>query len=201
MKRTVGSLLLAALLGFSSAAVAQEASGVITTPPTPRQEEELQRGDIVVSVINRHPLYHLDVYGMVDAPVGAVWDALTDYDDYHRFLPLVVESGVRRRTPEATWQYLKLQPPWPLHAHWMINVQTEDRSAGSISWTMADGNLRYERGYWQLRAVGHDRTRLQCHLTVDPWLDIVPGWLVEMATRQVLPDVIRGVRSRVKSRR
>jgi hypothetical protein len=66
---------------------------------------------------------------------------------------------------------------------------------------MADGNLRYERGYWQLRAVGNDRTRLQCHLTVDPWLDIVPGWLVEMATRQVLPDVIRGVRSRVKSRR
>jgi hypothetical protein len=63
---------------------------------------------------------------------------------------------------------------------------------------MAEGNLRFERGYWQMTPLAEARTRLQYHLTVDPWLDIVPGWLIEFATRTVLPDVIRGVRQRVR---
>lgn len=188
-------------LGIASAALANfpDPKAVISTPPTPRQEAELRRGEIVVHLVNRHPIYHLDVYGMIDAPSDTVWAAVTSYDAYHHFLPLVVESGVRRRTTGATWQYVKMQPPWPLHAHWMVNINVEDRAAGTVSWTMADGNLRFERGYWHIVSMGPAKTRLQYHLTVDPWLDIVPGWLIEFATRRVLPDVIKGIRARVKS--
>jgi ribosome-associated toxin RatA of RatAB toxin-antitoxin module len=181
-----------------TAGAATDPKSIITTPPTLSQEEELRQGGIVVHHVNRHPIYHLDVYGMIEAPFDTVWGAVTSFDEYHQFLPLVVESGIRRRHSGSTWQYVKMQPPWPLHAHWMVNINVENRSSGIVSWTMADGNLRFERGYWHMRSYGANRTRLQYHLTVDPWLDIVPGWLIEFGTRQVLPNVIKGVRQRVK---
>lgn len=197
---TARLLAICLLLSLSAppAVAAPDGKAEITTPPTPAQEEAITRGDIVVHLVNRHPVYHLDVYGAVDAPFAKVWRAVTSYDRYQDFLPLVVDSGIRKRAGDTTWQYVRMQPPWPLHHHWMVNINVERRARGTVSWTMADGNLRFERGYWQMNPLGPERTRLQYHLTVDPWLDIVPSWLIEFATRSVLPDVIRGVRQRVR---
>lgn len=198
MMRRFLATLFVALVPAGPAFAGEDPKVVITTPPTSSQEEQLTRGEIVVHMVNRHPIYHLDVYGVVEAPFPKVWRAVTSYDQYHQFLPLVVDSGIRRRAGDTTWQYVRMQPPWPLHHHWMVNINVERRARGNVSWTMADGNLRFERGYWQMSALSPERTRLQYHLTVDPWLDIVPSWLIEFATRSVLPDVIKGVRQRVK---
>ncbi|MEB3330470.1 MAG: SRPBCC family protein [Candidatus Sericytochromatia bacterium] len=198
MTRPIPTALLILALATAPARAADDPKAEITTPPTSLQEDALTRGEIVVHLVNRHPIYHLDVYGLVEAPFERVWRAVTSYDRYHQFLPMVVESGIRKRSRHTTWQFVKMQPPWPLHHHWMVNINVERKQRGNVAWTMADGNLRFERGYWQMTPVGTDRTRLQYHLTVDPWLDIVPSWLIEFATRSVLPDVIRGVRQRVR---
>lgn len=199
-RTTAAFALMAGLLaGLAPGPATAAEQTIITTPPTASQEGQIARGEIVVALVNRHPIYHLDVYGAIDAPFDRVWRAVTDYDDYKEFLPLVVESGVKKRTGAAVYQYVRMRPPWPLHDHWMVNANVENRRKGTIAWTMADGNLRFERGYWQITPMGPNRTKLQYHLTVDPWLDVVPGWLVEFATRTVLPDVIKGVRKRVKA--
>ena len=203
-RRALVGLALTAitLLAPVAPAWADDPKTMITTYPTSAQEDDLARGEIVVGMVNRHPVYHMDVYGVVDAPYDVVWKAVTSYDDYKTFLPLVVESAVRKRTQAFTDQWVRMRPPWPLHDHYMVNRHTENRAKGTLAWTMTPGgetNLRYERGYWQVNPMGPTRTRLQYHLTVDPWLDIVPGWLIEFATRTVLPDVIKGVRKRVKA--
>jgi ribosome-associated toxin RatA of RatAB toxin-antitoxin module len=164
---------------------------------TAYQDTLIGRGEIVVNYKSQHPVYWLDVYGMIEAPPEVVWKAITTYDRYQDFLPLVVESGVRKRAPNRVWQYVRMRPPWPLHDHWMVNANVEKKASWNLSWTMDDGNLRMEHGYWQITPMGPNRCKLQYHLTVDPWLDIVPSWLVEFATKTVLPDVIKGVRKRV----
>ncbi len=203
ISRTTAAIALVVGLGgaFGPSPARAADQTQITTNPTAAQEAQIARGEIVVAMVNRHPIYHMDVYGTIDAPFDAVWSAVTSYDDYKEFLPLVVESTVRKRAGGATHQYVRMRPPWPLHDHYMVNLNVENRRKGSVAWTMAPGetNLRFERGYWQVNPMGPNRTRLQYHLTVDPWLDIVPGWLVEFATRQVLPDVIKGTRKRVKT--
>jgi ribosome-associated toxin RatA of RatAB toxin-antitoxin module len=166
---------------------------------TPYQDGQISRGEIVVNYRAHHPIYYLDVYGAVDASSDTVWKAITSYDHYQDFLPLVVESGIKKREPGKCWQYVRMRPPWPLHDHWMVNANVEKKSIGNLSWTMADGNLRFEHGYWQITPISAKRCKLQYHLTVDPWLDIVPNWLVEMATKKILPDVIKGVRKRVQT--
>ena len=189
------------LAGLSPAPATAAETAPITTRPTASQEGQIARGEIVVAMVNRHPIYHMDVYGVIDAPFDAVWKAITSYEDYKAFLPLVVESSVKKRAGGAVHQFVRMQPPWPLHDHYMVNINVENRARGTVAWTMSPGetNLRFERGYWQINPLGPNRTRLQYHLTVDPWLDIVPGWLIEFATRQVLPDVVKGVRKRAKA--
>ena len=58
---------------------------------TAYQDGQISRGEIVVNYKSKHPVYWLDVYGLVDAPADQVWKAITSYDHYQDFLPLVVK--------------------------------------------------------------------------------------------------------------
>lgn len=162
-------------------------------------ETRLERGEIVVSVKGKHPLYNIDVHGVVDGSLEQVWRAITTYDRYEEFLPLVTESALRKRTGPTVHQYVKMTPPWPFHIQWMLNECHEEKPAWRITWRKLDGNVRHEEGYWQLSPLGAGRTRVQYHLTVDPWMDAVPDWVFSMVTQSVMPDVIKGVRKRVKA--
>lgn len=209
VKPSIQSLCLALtalVVGTATLAPAQAAPYPYPTtvpaqsqPFTRDMEERIQRGEIVVTLINRHPIYHLDVYGAVMAPPHEVWEAITTYDAFREFLPLVSESYLRKRTGQVAHQYIKMNPPWPFHDQWMVNVHTEDKRRWNLSWYQGDGNVKLEHGYWQLTPMTDGRTKLQYHLTVDPWMDQMPGWVVEWVTRSVMPDVVKGVRKRVAS--
>ena len=145
----------------------------------------------------RHPLYDLDVFGNVDGTTDQAWAAVTAYDAYKDFLPLVTDSSVKKRVGTKVWQYVKMDPPWPFHDQWMVNLNVEQKARGILSWTQDDGNVRFEQGFWAVTAQPKGKSRVQYHLTVDPWMDTMPGWVVEMVTKTVMPNVINGVRKRV----
>lgn len=202
------SLGLAALAAFSfaiaSPAVAQAPATpkpafvpFIVTSLTPAQEARLAKGEVLVGLVAKHPIYHLDVYGIVDGTPDQVWSVITDYGGYGDFLPLVTESGVQKRQGSVVFQHVKMDPPWPFHDQWMVNECVEKKATWNLSWKMADGNVKMEHGFWQLTPLPGGKTRLQYHLTVDPWMDAMPSWVIEMVTRSVMPDIVKGVHKRV----
>ena len=201
------------LSGLQRALVSAGVAVLLLTPPAwacqyceqaqaphlaPRQL--LDRGEVVVNLINRHPVYHVDVYGLIDGSVDDVWAAITTYDRYEDFLPLVTESSLRQRVGNLVHQYVKIRPPWPLQEHWMLNANLEKRKEGLLRFNMTDGNLRSEHGFWHLTPWSEHQTRLHYHVSLDPWLDFVPGWVIEFGTKVVMPDIVKGVRRRVKNR-
>lgn len=163
--------------------------------------DSLQRHDTIVRVTYTQPLYHLDVYGLVRATPDEVWRAITSYDHYDAFLPLVTNSHLKRREGNVAYQYVRMSPPWPFHVQWMVNANAENKAQGSLSFSEADGNVKQENGYWQVTGMAPDETCLQYHLNVDPWMDLVPSWLVLLVTNSVLPDIIHGVRKEVRAAR
>ena len=164
-------------------------------------ETRLNRGEVVVTIKGKHPIYDIDVSGLVDGTTDQVWDAITTYDRYEDFLPLVTESAVRKRSGNVVQQYVKMTPPWPFHMQWMINECHEEKAAGRLWWRKLDGNVKHEEGYWLVSPHSEGRTKLVYHLQVDPWMDVVPGWVFSLVTRSVMPDIIKGVRKRVKAAR
>ena len=163
----------------------------------PAHDQRLAKGEIVVDLISKHPIYHFDVYGVVDGTPEQVWEVITDYHQYRDFLPLVSESNVRKRHNDTVYQYVQMSPPWPFHKQWMVNACKEEKARWTMSWTMSEGNVKLEHGYWRLTPLPDGKTKLQYHLTVDPWMDHVPSWVVETVTRSVMPDIVKGIRKRV----
>lgn len=168
---------------------------------TPYLEQKLDKGEVVVMCKQRHPLYDLDVYGNVDGTPEQVWSAVTAYDRYQEFLPLVTTSAIRRKAGNTTYQYVEMDPPWPFHNQWFVNANTEYKAAGRVAFEETEGNVRFERGFWAITSQPGNKTRLQYHLTVDPWMVTMPGWVVEMVTKTIMPNVINGVRKRVRQSR
>lgn len=184
------ALGLAALMAAAPPASAADA-------PLSALDRRLASGEIVVKVAKSAPtVYELDVYGNVEAPQETVWAAITSYDRYGEFLPLVTESSLQSRSGARVRQLVKMTPPWPFPKHWFVNACVENKAAGVLSWTMAEGTPKYEQGYWQLVPRGASKTRLRYHLSVDPWMDSVPAWVVSMVTQVTMPDVVKGVRRR-----
>jgi ribosome-associated toxin RatA of RatAB toxin-antitoxin module len=207
--RSVTAALAAVIVWQPTAVLAASPAAPVTPPPyppvtmyvnqlTPYLEQKLDKGEIVVLLKQRHPLYDLDVYGNVEGTVDQVWNAVTSYDHYDEFLPLVTEAYLRKRQNNLAYQYIRMNPPWPFTEKWMVNAHKEDKARGMLTWEQAEGNVRFERGFWAVKAVGPNKTRLQYHLTVDPWMDNMPGWVVDMVTKGIMPNVIKGARKRVK---
>lgn len=194
---------LALLLGLNASPAWAYPPGLPSPVPCrsvallPSQEAAISRGEVVTTFLGAHPVYHLDAYGLVEASQDRVWAIITEYPRYKEFLPMMVESALVRRQGTKAWQRLRIRPPFPLHDHWVVNLNQEDRGRGRLTFGMDDGNLRMEHGYWQLSPGPAGKTRVQYHITVDPWLDIVPTWLVQMATGQIMPGVIKGLRRQV----
>jgi ribosome-associated toxin RatA of RatAB toxin-antitoxin module len=189
---------LMALGAVATPALAAPGPTMYVNQLTPYLEQKLDKGEVVVLIKQRHPIYDLDVYGTIDGSADQVWRAVTSYDNYHEFLPLVTDSALRKRSGNMAYQYVRMNPPWPFTEKWMVNAHREDKVRGRISWEQAEGNVKFEKGFWAVTPVGPNKTRLQYHLTVDPWMDSMPGWLVDMTSKSIMPAIVNGVRRRVK---
>jgi ribosome-associated toxin RatA of RatAB toxin-antitoxin module len=179
-------------------------AGFVSTGPAPAFADvspdlasRLRQGEIVVSIDYAPPLYALDVIGPVEGTTDEVWRAATSYNHYKDFLPLVTESELRKRTGNNALQYIKMSPPWPFHASWMLNNHEENKSQGLIRWTESAGNVKREFGFWQVVPLEPGKTAIEYHLMVDPAIN-VPTWLVGFCSRTVMPGIVKGIRRRVE---
>ncbi|HEY9720375.1 MAG TPA: SRPBCC family protein, partial [Oscillatoriaceae cyanobacterium] len=128
--------LLKALVTWFAIALAVPAPATAATPSL----GDLQQHDTIVNVTYTQPLYHLDVYGLIQASPDEVWQAITCYDHYDQFLPLVTKSRLRKRDGNVAYQYVRMNPPWPFHVQWMVNANQENKATGSLNFSEASGN-------------------------------------------------------------
>jgi hypothetical protein len=74
-----------------------------------------------------------------------------------------------------------------------------DSQKHTVQWHLVVGNMRTSDGSWELRPVGEDSAQTLTIYTVssDPGIP-VPAPLIKVALDNTLPDVIHGLRKRVK---
>ena len=85
--------------------------------------------------------------------------------------------------------------PFPIGDRRCIVRTIRDRVNFRTRYVMVRGDMKVNEGSWKLEPYG-DRTLATYRTRSDPGLS-VPGFLVSMGTRSVLPDVIEGVRHHV----
>lgn len=132
----LGCWLALGALGFSSAALAEE------------EWEEIVSGPITVKTRDREDSSVKEIWaeGAMHAPVQDVQAAMTDAENFPRYVPYVKESRlVGGRTPEgAHYVYTRLELPWVTSRDYVLKViiekSVDENGAGEF------------KNYWKAQA-------------------------------------------------
>lgn len=91
--------------------------------------------------------------------------------------------------------------PWPLGNRWYVIkiLRNESQAAQQIyisTWSLLLGNLRENRGEWQLEPFGDQKTKVYYKLIADSGV-CLPQFFITRGTNVTLPKIIAAVRKRV----
>jgi len=163
--------------------------------------------------------------GIVRAPIERVWAMLNESNEFENYMPNYLASWLIDQSvqPEVVcrgdWQrgelerlladyrladwpgdtvlfYNVLDMPFPVSDRWYLLEMWRDHESYTIGWNQLVGNLRMNRGSWELspRAAGQT---LATYTTVSiPGIPL-PRFLLDIGLKHSLPGVIRGLRNRV----
>ncbi len=157
----------------------------------------LERGDVITSLTDVNGHKRAQALALISAPVDAVWEAITDYDEYKNFMPHTKESKVLSRKKNEVLFHTELE--FPIKEIWYDILLTLDKKNHHVDWVMKEGSIRSNEGSWDLKKYDGDRKRTFATYTLatDPGF-FVPKFLLEKATQGSLPLIIQSVRKRVE---
>lgn len=130
--------------------------------------------------------------GVIHAPIAKVWQALTNYGDYQKFMPRIASSRLDMRKGNLAQATLTLDVPWPFTGTWYTNRYVENPSVYSIRWNMLKGSIKHNEGAWQLKAQGNN-TLAQYTVTADLGVPIIPQWMYGEVTKSTIPSIFTAV--------
>ena len=158
-----------------------------------------------------------------DTPRDALWRAVCDVERYREFVPFVKRCDVVRRSTivsgaptgaSAAWVYNEVKPPVASARDYTIKIESTTSPDASVphvsSWSVDDSEgpgprrgivrLTQNSGRWELRSAGRDGrgTALTYRVLTDPGASL-PGWLIDIANQNSVPDVLRAFKKRAES--
>jgi len=168
--------------------------------------------------------------GVIQAPIHKVWHVLGDYEGYPEFMPdtpvaFVLDPAAfeaLRSLPVENWKqfektlvrhritdydrdapfyfFTRVNVPWPMKDRRFVVRVLRNPSTYEIYWHQVLGDLKENRGFWQLYRFGSGQGDTLAVYTIytDPGV-FVPAFFLKLALRGSLPGVIKAVRRRVGS--
>jgi len=150
--------------------------------------------------------------GEANAPPSAVYAAVTDVEAHPKFMPFTKESRILKRLNELeVIAYQVISPPMInerdscLHikltpgssatgdvwrSEWNEVAECPAEKQGLIRLPVAEGNWLFEP------LDGGKRTRIT-YTSLTSIGGAVPGWIANMSTSNIIPDIFKAVRKRV----
>ncbi|PZD72473.1 hypothetical protein C1752_03701 [Acaryochloris thomasi RCC1774] len=142
----------------------------------PAEQDSLRNGQVVISGDAGEYIARV----LVDASPSLVWEVLTDYANFHKFLPNVSASEVLE-TDDSRTVVEQTNNTQILLADIESTIQTENIERGQqrVDFTMTEGDLKEFRGYWQITPVNNaeqqDQTLIKQFVVADADLGLMDG--------------------------
>ncbi len=127
-----------------------------------------------------------------------VWRTVTNYGSYSQIMPRVSTSKISSRKGNMAIATMKLELPFPFQGTWYTNRYTENKQAGTVSWRMINGSIKDTQGSWTIKAQGAG-TLATYQVTTDLGSLLIPGWMIDMASKKTVPDIFAGVEKHAKT--
>lgn len=172
---------------------------------TAAERQRLSRGELVMrresQMRGELRLIGGTSWQVVDAPPDAVWEAVTDTDDYTRFLPRVVESRVVRDRDTQRLVFLR-HAQGPVEASYTVRIDFMPRQRMArfrIDPARSD-SVRDGWGFFIVQPFGDDRAMVTFGILADVGSGMVTG-LVRPAVHEWMLRVPEELKKHVERSR
>ncbi|XP_073294924.1 uncharacterized protein [Primulina huaijiensis] len=180
-----------------------------------KEEDEVKVGEEEVTLGERTVQCEVEVISWrerrikaeisVNADVGSVWNALTDYERLADFIPNLVSSGrIPCPHPGRIWleqRGLQRALYWHIEARVVLDLQEFPNSENDreLHFSMVDGDFKKFEGKWSVKSQnGSPTTTLSYEVEVIPRFNF-PAIFLERIIRSDLPTNLRAIARRSES--
>jgi ribosome-associated toxin RatA of RatAB toxin-antitoxin module len=196
------SSLLPLLLFFALLTPAAFAATV-----TPDELQTLQEGTILVKEIPDEAKGYQTflAHAVIAAPLAKIYKVLIDFSSYPEFMPNVEKIVVRTADQQEARLEYHLGLPMGVKKRYRLKMTYKIAAdAAEIGWELIPWpglspaeTIRDTTGYWRLTPLPGDKTLVEYQVRSDPGdIPFGAGWIVDMLTKEGLPDVIESTRKR-----
>jgi hypothetical protein len=199
MNAAIGFAL--SILAVASAAAAASPYDVIPFGLSAEEQRQVASGVVIARIVPLDGMAQSGVaIGTIAAPIGEVIKGIEDVSQHTKYFPRLVEARVVSGSGNLRVVHQKIDVPFPLQDRYYDITVTSSRVSTprdvfSTSWTYVkgSGNIADTTGGWTLTPIDANTTLAYYHVHADigTWL---PQWLLNMANRSTLPDVITAMR-------
>jgi len=185
----------------ASAAFATSPYDIVPFALTGEEQRQVAKGDVVVKIIPLDGTAQSGVaIGTIAAPIDEVIKGIQDVNAHTKYFPRLMEARLVSGCGNVRVVHQKIDVPFPLQDRYYDVTTTASRVSAprdvfASSWTFVkgSGNIVDTTGGWTLTPIDARTTLAYYHVHADigTWL---PQWLLNIANKSTMPDVINGLR-------
>lgn len=131
----------------------------------------------------------------MQAPLPAVYQAITDFEAYPKFLGEVVSAKIQ---PGATKAVARVLFEIEVVKRFAYTLEFRMKEGEEVAWKLVESNFfKTNEGAWRLKDAGGKLTDVKYELNVDFGF-MVPGWITKKLTETSLPKMFDSYESRAR---
>ena len=189
------------ILAVAGAALAESPYDIIPFALTAGELRQVASGVVISKIVPLEGTAQSGVaIGTIAAPIGEVIKGIEDVIQHTKYFPRLVEARIISGSGNLHVVHQKIDVPFPLRDRYYDVTVTSSRDttpadvfASTWTYVKGSGNITDTTGGWTLTPIDANTTLAYYHVHADigTWL---PQWLLNMANRSTLPDVINAMR-------
>lgn len=126
-----------------------------------------------------------------------LFDVVTKYEEYPKFVEGCTEVTVERKGPGKARVTYKASVMGQDVTYTLDH--TEDREAGTVVWTLVDGNImKKNEGRWEIKSAAAGKSDIKYALEVEFKIP-VPGFILNRLVKGQLPSMVKSFEKKAKS--
>lgn len=184
---------------------------VLAATVTRSELQNLQAGKILVIEVPEEVKGYRTflAHAVIAAPLAKIYGVLIDFSAYPDFMPNVEKVVVRAADQKGARLDYHLGLPLGVKKRYRLKTTYKIAAdAAEIGWQLipwpelsSSETIRDTSGYWRLTRLTGEKTLVEYQVRTDPGdIPFGAGWIVNLLTKESLPDILESTRKRVTGR-
>jgi len=131
----------------------------------PTDSPNLGVGEVVVEGTNGK----YTGYVVVQGNLPSVWETLTDYDNFEKYMPNVVESNIlESRENYKVFEQVQVFQFLVFSIEAKVKIVVNENYPKKINFKLVEGDVKSLQGSWEVEPLGSDRYLITHQVSVEP---------------------------------